>query len=326
MVTWRRLAVAASPCRMTVRSGEKACESWCAKCASTGLTSTTNRSPPPDAMRPKLVSGVRLASQDAGDSDLGGRYDLVTFFETLHDQVPEWYIDDRVQDGLKMPAHMWREALKGLVRAEPPTQMGTITAPTLIVWGDRDELLTYEDEQALTAAIPASRLLVYENTGHLILWEQPERVASDLVEAGEPSQGLPYPNGVAGVGQPIDLLSEGWSPQQRAGSPTRTTPPRASAWRWLLAGRRTRRWRTHQHCRGHAKFIHERGDVVGKVLKEVSGLGLVSLAVTTLVHGNTRSLGAAVEEADRRSVGTRPTHAAARPRSRTKPRAPHRGE
>ena len=102
------------------------------------------------------------------------------WFPRFH-QVPEWYIDDRVQDGLKMPAHVWREALKGLVRAEPPTQMGTITAPTLIVWGDRDELLTYEDEQALTAAIPASRLLVYENTGHLILWEQPERVASDLV-------------------------------------------------------------------------------------------------------------------------------------------------
>ena len=41
--------------------------------------------------------------------------------------------------------------------------------------------MTYEDEQALTAAIPLSRLLVYENSGHLILWEQPERVASDLV-------------------------------------------------------------------------------------------------------------------------------------------------
>ena len=30
---------------------------------------------------------VRFASQDAGDSDLGGRYDLVTFFETLHDMA-----------------------------------------------------------------------------------------------------------------------------------------------------------------------------------------------------------------------------------------------
>lgn len=48
------------------------------------------------------------------------------------------------------------------------------------MWGACDELLTREQQQALTAAIPASRLVVYEDTGHLVLWEQPERVASDL--------------------------------------------------------------------------------------------------------------------------------------------------
>jgi pimeloyl-ACP methyl ester carboxylesterase len=30
------------------------------------------------------------------------------------------------------------------------------------------------------AAIPAAKLIVYQDTGHLVLWEQPERVASDL--------------------------------------------------------------------------------------------------------------------------------------------------
>jgi rifampin ADP-ribosylating transferase len=34
----------------------------------------------------------------------------------------------------------------------------------------------------LAAAIPGSRLIVYENTGHLVLWEQPERVATDLAD------------------------------------------------------------------------------------------------------------------------------------------------
>jgi len=95
-------------------------------------------------------------------------------------QVPQWYIDGRVQDGVRMPSHVWREALAGLVSARPPTDVATITAPTLIVWGARDELLTSEHQQSLAAAIPASRLIVYEDTGHLVLWEQPERVASDL--------------------------------------------------------------------------------------------------------------------------------------------------
>ena len=77
---------------------------------------------------------------------------------------------------------MWKESLKGLTTAKPPTQTGTITAPTLIIWGARDELLPREDQKALQAAIPGSRLLEYEDTGHLVLWEEPDRVAADLVD------------------------------------------------------------------------------------------------------------------------------------------------
>jgi rifampin ADP-ribosylating transferase len=50
----------------------------------------------------------------------------------------------------------------------------------MIIWGDRDELLPLEDQKTLAAAIPGSRLVVYEDTGHLVLWEQPKRVAADL--------------------------------------------------------------------------------------------------------------------------------------------------
>jgi rifampin ADP-ribosylating transferase len=103
------------------------------------------------------------------------------WFPRFHD-VPDWYIKDRVDDGARMPAHVWRQALAGLITARPPTETGTITVPTLIIWGARDELLTWEDERALASAIPASRLVVYEDTGHLVLWEQPERVASDLAD------------------------------------------------------------------------------------------------------------------------------------------------
>ncbi|HET7517680.1 MAG TPA: hypothetical protein VFN05_08290, partial [Actinomycetes bacterium] len=48
--------------------------------------------------------------------------------------------------------------------------------------GGRDKLLPWEDARALAAAIPDSRLVVYQDTGHLVLWEQPDRVASDLAE------------------------------------------------------------------------------------------------------------------------------------------------
>jgi pimeloyl-ACP methyl ester carboxylesterase len=108
----------------------------------------------------------------------------LTWFPRFH-PVPEWYVDDRVQDGAILPAHVWRETLYGLCNAEPPTEKATITCPTLIVWGDRDQLLPREQQEQLAAAITGSRLLVYENTGHLVLWEQPERVARDLMSFTE---------------------------------------------------------------------------------------------------------------------------------------------
>jgi pimeloyl-ACP methyl ester carboxylesterase len=101
------------------------------------------------------------------------------WFPRFHD-IPAWYIEARVDDGVRMPARVWRKALAGLGSALPPTETGTITAPTLIIWGGQDELLSREDEEALSAAIRSSRLVVYEDTGHLVLWEQPERVARDL--------------------------------------------------------------------------------------------------------------------------------------------------
>jgi pimeloyl-ACP methyl ester carboxylesterase len=105
----------------------------------------------------------------------------VTWFPRYHD-VPDWYIKDRLRDGLRVLAHVWMAGLAGLTTAVPPSESGTITAPTLIIWGERDELLPPQDGYLLAAAIPGSRLIAYEDTGHLVLWEQPERVATDLAD------------------------------------------------------------------------------------------------------------------------------------------------
>lgn len=99
----------------------------------------------------------------------------------LHHPVPSQYLAERIDDGVRMPAHVWKQALAGLSEAPVPTETGTITAPTLIICGGRDDLLPHGDGAKLAAAIPRSRLLSYESTGHLVLWEQPERIANDLV-------------------------------------------------------------------------------------------------------------------------------------------------
>jgi len=92
--------------------------------------------------------------------------------------VPADFIEDQVRESLKVPAHVWRETLEELVEASPP-RPGVITAPALIVWGDQDEFVSREDQERLRDAVPGSRLLVYEGVGHIVQWEQPERVAAD---------------------------------------------------------------------------------------------------------------------------------------------------
>jgi 2-hydroxy-6-oxonona-2,4-dienedioate hydrolase len=55
-----------------------------------------------------------------------------------------------------------------------PEQMGRITQPTLIVWGRKNPFGDVPEAQAMHAAIPGSRLELFEDTGH---WPQHEQAA-----------------------------------------------------------------------------------------------------------------------------------------------------
>jgi pimeloyl-ACP methyl ester carboxylesterase len=102
----------------------------------------------------------------------------LSWFPLMH-AVPQWFIEDRVGDGLRMPAHAWKGILAGLTTAAPPTEAGLIQAPTLILWGEHDTLLPRGDQEILAARIAGSSLKVYPDVAHLVLWEVPERVADD---------------------------------------------------------------------------------------------------------------------------------------------------
>jgi pimeloyl-ACP methyl ester carboxylesterase len=58
-----------------------------------------------------------------------------------------------------------------------------ITVPTLVVWG-RDDPVNSLDEVGMPTAngIPGAKLIVYDNTGHSVPWEQPERFSNDVLE------------------------------------------------------------------------------------------------------------------------------------------------
>jgi pimeloyl-ACP methyl ester carboxylesterase len=103
----------------------------------------------------------------------------LAWFPRFH-EIPDWYLEDRVRDGVACPARAWLGTLAGLVEAVPPTEVGSIAVPTTILWGEQDNVLPAEDAHQLHAAIPGSELVLLADTGHLVLWEQPERVAHEV--------------------------------------------------------------------------------------------------------------------------------------------------
>lgn len=106
--------------------------------------------------------------------------DSLTWFPLVRD-VPAWYIEDRVRDGLRMPAHAWKGILNGLCGATAPTEAGSIQAPTLILYGGQDNLLPRSSQETLASRIPGAVLKVYPDVAHAVLWECPEEVAADAI-------------------------------------------------------------------------------------------------------------------------------------------------
>jgi pimeloyl-ACP methyl ester carboxylesterase len=102
---------------------------------------------------------------------------------TLARPVPAPFFDTVVQESLKVPARVWRAAFDGFFGDDVAGE------------GDRDAFRSRADEEALLAAVPGSRLVVYEGAGHGLHWEEPERFAADLAAFASQLAGWPEGRG-----------------------------------------------------------------------------------------------------------------------------------
>lgn len=90
------------------------------------------------------------------------------------------FLDAVVAESLKLPARIWQAAFRdGVLGADDRADLGRIVAPTLILWGDRDDL-TGDGQPELRERVPGARCITYRDVGHATHWEEPGRVAADL--------------------------------------------------------------------------------------------------------------------------------------------------
>jgi pimeloyl-ACP methyl ester carboxylesterase len=96
--------------------------------------------------------------------------------------VPPEVIDVMASESAKVPLRVWRGALEARWRAEGDysTELARVQAPALILWGERDPRIPRTEVDALLAGIRGSRLVAFEDAGHMLHIEEPERTAQEI--------------------------------------------------------------------------------------------------------------------------------------------------
>ena len=99
---------------------------------------------------------------------------------TSSDDLADDAVEPLVNELLKVPARVWKEMFADLLAYDDVTELGAITAPTLLVWGDGDALVGHDMQDRLATTIPRAELVVYDGVGHTPRWEDPQRFATDV--------------------------------------------------------------------------------------------------------------------------------------------------
>jgi pimeloyl-ACP methyl ester carboxylesterase len=75
----------------------------------------------------------------------------------------------------------WVEALEANLDYDFRHRLPEIACPTLVVWGDRDRIITVRDADVYTELIPNARKVILPDTGHVPMLERPARF-NELLE------------------------------------------------------------------------------------------------------------------------------------------------
>ena len=115
-------------------------------------------------------------------------------------RVEEAVAEVQRRDGLGWSTEALVRSLRGLVRAYVAprgrglwSDLAMITAPTLVVWGDRDRLVDVSLAPRVARTIPDARLIVLHNVGHVSQLEDPETTARAALALVEDSRRVDQP-------------------------------------------------------------------------------------------------------------------------------------
>jgi pimeloyl-ACP methyl ester carboxylesterase len=91
------------------------------------------------------------------------------------------------RDSAAIPARVWQAVLEqGLdpmfASGELQKDLPKLTAPTLLIWGSKDPLITEDLRQTLREGLPHAQVKIFEGLGHNPFWEDP-RACGEAINA-----------------------------------------------------------------------------------------------------------------------------------------------
>ena len=116
--------------------------------------------------------------EDPIDSGFVYEFQKSTIYKSLNPATLQTYVNE----SMKVPAHVWKSVAEDALNVDYLKALNNISVPTLVMWGDKDVFCPKSDQYLLTKAIKRSTLVIYENIGHAIQWEDPERFTKDILE------------------------------------------------------------------------------------------------------------------------------------------------
>jgi pimeloyl-ACP methyl ester carboxylesterase len=135
--------------------------------------------------KPELVAGLGLLGSSArlnvNPALMAGASQADTFMQTVETVIHWSFSPDAPADLTRLAARRMAEVSPGVLyddflacnAFDLTARLAEIRCPTLVVCGAQDKMTPLDQAQHLAGHIPASRLEVVPNAGHMVMLEQP---------------------------------------------------------------------------------------------------------------------------------------------------------
>jgi pimeloyl-ACP methyl ester carboxylesterase len=100
-------------------------------------------------------------------------------FSTIATPVPSAFMESASENSHRMPAHVWKKALHGLIEYRPRAPRPDVR--TLVLGGNRDTVFSVAEQTALARQFKNAEQVIVDGVGHALHWERPQRFVDELL-------------------------------------------------------------------------------------------------------------------------------------------------